>query len=265
MSESLFKRLGKALQSYTILVATAAVVGTTPVAAQGIERGASDILTAMSDNLKSMATLRADYDTDHEIIDLSGRKIQYSASGSIALDRAKGFRMSRKGPFADADVIFDGEKIFLYGKALNVYAEIASPGPAIEDATEEFRISTGIDAPGADLLASDPYSLLIEGAVDGIVVGTAFVNGVECDHLAFRTDTVDWQIWVSKGPKPVPMKYVITTKWLTGAPQYSVRLSNWKNDGVDPAQFKFVPPATAKKVEQVYADVTGELTLEVAP
>jgi hypothetical protein len=97
---------------------------------------------------------------------------------------------------------------------------------------------------------------------EGAVVGSAFVGGVEADHLAFRTDLVDWQIWISKGDKPLPLKYVITTKWVTGAPEYSLRLTNWKTDGVDAAQFAFNPPADAKKIDQVHADLTGELSLK---
>lgn len=145
---------------------------------------------------------------------------------------------------------------------LNVYAQIESPGSSVEEALEELRASTGLDAPGADLLAGDPYAILTDGVTQGDVVGSAFVGGVECDHLAFRTDMVDWQIWISKGDMPLPLKYVITTKWVTGAPEYSLRLGNWKTEGAEAAEFAFTPPADARKVERVYADVTGELSLE---
>lgn len=257
------KRLGATRRQCVLPLAVMAAVAAYPAAAQDrIDPEADKILAVMSETLKGMSTLSADYDADHEIINLAGQKIQYSASGSIALDRAKGFSMTRKGPFADAEVIFDGKTISLYGKALNVYAQLDSPGPSVEDATEEFRAATGLDAPGADLLASDPYAVLTEGVTEGVVVGSAFVGGIACDHLAFRTDTVDWQIWISKGEKPLPLKYVITTKWVTGAPEYSLRLTNWNTGGIDPAQFAFTPPADARKVEQVYADVTGELSLE---
>lgn len=227
-----------------------------------IDSEANKILSAMTANLKALPALSVDYDADHEIVTLEGQKIQYSASGSIALDRTKGFRVTRKGPFADVEVVFDGKTISLDGKGMNVYTQIESPGPSIEEATEEFRASTGLDAPGADLLASDPYAVLTEGATEGTVIGSAFVGGVECDHLAFRTDVVDWQIWISKGDKPLPLKYVITTKWVTGAPEYSLRLSNWKTDGIDAAQFAFSPSKGAKKLEQVKADIIGELSLE---
>jgi hypothetical protein len=234
-----------------------------PAAAQDkIDPAAEKILAAMSENLKVTPTLSVEYDADTEIVDLAGQKIQYSASGSLALDRAKGLRVTRKGPFADAEVIFDGKIISLYGKALNVYARMDSPGPSIEEATEEFRAATGLDVPGADLLASDPYAVLTDGVTEGSVVGSAFVGGVECDHLAFRTDIVDWQIWISKGEKPLPLKYVITTKWVTGAPEYTLRLTDWKTDGVDPAQFTFTPPADAREVKEVHADATGEFSLD---
>ncbi|MGF6177168.1 DUF2092 domain-containing protein [Ensifer sp. 4252] len=248
---------------FTGMLVVAGSVMAWPVSAQDrIEPEADRIMAAMSENLKSMPTLSVDYDADQEVVNLEGQKIQYSASGSIALDRAKGFRMRRMGPFAQAEVIFDGNTISLHDKILNVYAQLQSPGHGVEDATEELRAATGLDAPGADLLASDPYTVLTDGVTVGTVVGSAFVNGVECDHLAFRTDIVDWQIWISKGSKPLPLKYVITTKWTTGAPQYSLRLSNWKSDEIEAARFKFTPPAAANKLEHVHADVTGELSLE---
>jgi hypothetical protein len=238
-------------------------VASLPASAQdAIAPDADRILTAMTDNLKAQPMLSADYDADHEIVDLAGQKIEYSASGSIALERGKGFRVTRRGPFADVELTFDGKTVSLYGKGMNVYAQLESPGPSVEEAVEELRASTGLDAPGADLIASDPYTLLTDGATEGSVVGSAFVGGVECDHLAFRTDIVDWQIWISRGENPLPLKYVITTKWVTGAPEYSLRLSNWKTEGVDATRFAFTPPTGVRKLDQVHADVTGELSLE---
>lgn len=263
MSGFKLKWAGATWRPYTLVI-VAAVCATASVAAaqEAVDAEAARLLAAMSNNLKSMPTLSASYDADQEIIDLKGQKIQYSASGTMALDRSKGFRMTRKGPFADAEVIFDGKTISLHGKGLNVYAQLESPGASIDDATEELRASTGLDAPGADLLASDPYAVLTDGVTSGTVVGSAFVGGVESDHLAFRTDAVDWQIWISKGSNPLPLKYVITTKWVTGAPQYALRLSNWKSDGVDAAQFNFTPPAGARKLDSVNADVIGDMSLE---
>ena len=138
---------------------------------------------------------------------------------------------------------FDGKTISVHGKKANVYGQLESRGPTIDDAVEEVRAATGFDASGADLFAADPYAVLTEDATKGVYVGTGLVGGVECDHLAFRNPRVDWQIWVQKGEQPLPLKYVITTKWITGAPQYSLRLSDWNvAPQIDQAQFTFTVP-----------------------
>ena len=105
--------------------------------------------------------------------------------------------------------------------------------------------------------------MLTEDATKGVYVGTGPVGGIECDHLAFRNPRVDWQIWVQKGEQPLPLKYVITTKWITGAPQYSLRLSDWNvAPQIDQAQFTFTAPEGAKKLEEISADEIGELSAE---
>ncbi|NNU47597.1 DUF2092 domain-containing protein [Rhizobium sp. WYCCWR 11279] len=241
---------------------TVALSAAPALSQSAIDPDADAILHAMADKLKGMASFSAEYDTDHEIVDRQGQKLQYSASGTIAVSRPSGLRVTRIGPYSDTEVVFDGKVVSLYGKALNAYAQIDSPGPSIDEAVDEFRMSTGLDAVGADLLAADPYPLLMDGVVSGSLVGTSFVGGVECDHLAFRNDRVDWQIWISADDRKLPLKYVITTKWVTGAPQYTLRLRDWNTDKVDDKQFSFTPPADAKKLDAVYSDAVGDLVLE---
>lgn len=253
------------LRSAILLVASALLLGSagTPVAAGTIEADAEKILRAMTGHLAGLKAFTATYDVDNEMVDVGGQKLQFSGSGTIAVERPGKLHVTRKGAFADAELIFDGGKISIVGKAINAYAQIESPGPTIDEAVEELRAATGLDAAGADLIAADPYAVLTEDVTEGIHVGTGFVGGVECEHLAFRNPRVDWQIWISKGEQPLPMKYVVTTKWVTGAPQFTLRLSDWNAAPQFVAgQFAFAPPPGARKLEGVQADAIGELTLE---
>ncbi len=60
----------------------------------------------------------------------------------------------------------------------------------------------------------------------------------------------DWQIWIESGARPVPRKYVITSKTLAGAPQYTLRIKDWKTDAVaDADTFVFKPPSGVTKVD----------------
>jgi hypothetical protein len=70
------------------------------------------------------------------------------------------------------------------------------------------------------------------------------VEGVECEHLAFRNTDTDWQIWIEAGERPVPRKYVITSKTVAAAPQYTLRIRDWKSGvSINPEAFKYTPPA----------------------
>jgi hypothetical protein len=80
-------------------------------------------------------------------------------------------------------------------------------------------------------------------------IGRSVIDGVECEHLAFRNFDTDWQLWVEVGERPIPRKLVITSKTMSNAPQYTLRIKDWKT-GVKPAQdaFAFAPPAGAEKL-----------------
>ena len=115
----------------------------------------------------------------------------------------------------------------------------------------------------SNLLFTDSYTGLIEGVMSGSYIGTGFVNGVECHHLAFRQAKVDWQLWVQTGDSSLPMKYIITSKWVTGAPQYSVRFQDWNTKPeISADRFVFLPPEGAKKLDEIPIDEMGELMLE---
>ena len=57
------------------------------------------------------------------------------------------------------------------------------------------------------------------------------IRGIECDHLAFRTKEVDWQIWIAQGARPYPCRYVITSKKVRGSPEYTLDIRAWKTGG----------------------------------
>jgi hypothetical protein len=104
--------------------------------------------------------------------------------------------------------------------------------------------------PGTDLLLTNTYDELMSNVVQAQHIGQGVVDGVECEHLAFRGPDIDWQIWIESGARPLPRKYVITSKAVTGAPQYTLRIRDWKTDGVADAEaFVFKPPAGVTKVD----------------
>ena len=198
-------------------------------------------------------------DVDLDFIDTAGQKLQLSSSGNIVLARPASYYAKRSGPFGSFELFIDGKTSTLYSQQRGAYFQVATPG-AIEVAIDALRVETGLELSGADLLYADAYAGLVTDVTSGAHYGTAYVDGVECFHLAFRAAKVDWQIWIQTGAKPLPMKYVITTKWMTGAPEYSVRFSDWNTQPAIPAgRFGFVPPAGVQRLESLQVNEIGEV------
>lgn len=229
--------------------------------AGGVDPEADKILKSMSVYLGSLPAFSTNADVDTEIIDLEGQKLQLSSSARIVIERPGKLYVRRQGVVADAELIFDGKTLTVYGEEHKVYFQKENPG-TVEDLIEALDAGIGLDAPAADLMYADPYPGLVSGVTSGAYLGTAFVEGVECHHLAFRQAKVDWQIWVKVGDEPLPMKYIVTTKWLTGAPQYSARFRDWDTKPqIEATQFIFSAPEGAKRLTEISVDELGEPVL----
>lgn len=229
-------------------------------AAEGINPDADRILQSMSSYLGATKAFSVNADIDLEIVSHTGQKLQLSSLGTIVMERPAKFYVQRKGVVSDAELIFDGKTLTMHAKNLNMYAQTEVPG-TIDDAMLAYESKTGLPAPGADLFFADSYAILSTGVKSGVYIGIAYVNGVECHHLAFREDNVDWQLWVQVGDEPLPMKYVITSKWHTAAPQYEIRLRDWDTSPqFKDGQFTFSVPKEARRLETIPVNEMGEFT-----
>ena len=94
-------------------------------------------------------------------------------------------------------MVFDGKALTLLGKKPNLYAQIEAPG-TIDKLVDVLRNKYHRPVPAADLLMADPYEELMPHVTDAKDLGSGITHSVECDHLAFRTKEVDWQIWIAQ-------------------------------------------------------------------
>ncbi len=212
------------------------------------DNGADKILKSMSDYLAAQKVISVAYDSGVEVITPQLLKIQFNSSGTVLMKRPDELRATRTGGYADVEMFFDGKTLTVYGKNLNGYATLKASG-SIDDLIDTLR-SRGWALPGADLLVGDIFKTMTAEAIESKHIGRGVINGVECEHLAFRGQDVDWQIWVEVGDKPIPRKLVITSKSVGGAPQYTLLINGWKTDvATDRADFEFTPPQGATELD----------------
>ena len=209
---------------------------------------AAKVLKAMSDYTAGQNSISATFDSDIEVITPDLQKIQFTSSGQLKLSRPDKLRIRRTGGYADVEMVYDGKTLSLYGNNAKSYVQADAPG-TVDQLIDTLQAKAGAAMPGTDLLLSKSYDELMTGVTDSKHIGQGVVDGVECEHLAFRGADTDWQIWIETGARPVPRKYVITSKTLAGAPQYTLRIKDWKTDAIaDADAFVFKPPADTTKV-----------------
>jgi hypothetical protein len=243
------------------VIATMALVlacAVAPARAAEIDPDADQILRQMSDYLTGLGAFSVTTDASTEVVLRNGQKVQLNASGSGVFDRQRGFRFRRQGAIADVELTFDGRNLTLYAGKANGYLTIQVEG-GNDAALDEVRAAFGIEAAGgADLLYSNAYEGLLYEVESGAYYGETWVGGVRAHHLAYRAAEIDWQLWVQAEGNPLPLKYVITNKWMTGAPQFTVQMREWDTTvTVSEADVTFTAPEGAQALDAAEFDALG--------
>lgn len=215
----------------------------------GISPDAQRLLKASTDFLAKQQRFSVDTRITLEIVLKSEQKIEFNHTARQSVQRPNKLRAERTGDLVNQVFVYDGKSLTLYNPQDKVYAQVAAPD-TLEGMLDFARTKLDIVAPAGDLLYKDAYDILLDGVTEGFVVGKAVIEGVRCDHLAFRAPHVDLQVWVQEGAQPLPRRFVITTRDLPNAPQFAVTVTKWNLKPDFGAQtFSFTPPAGAKRVD----------------
>lgn len=225
------------------------VGGTLPISTLAVEENTAELmLKQMSSYIGSQKTIELSFDSSIEVITPQLEKIQFTNSGSARLQRPNKMHTHRYGSYADVNMYFDGSTVSIYGSHVNKYAQFDAPG-SVDDLLHALREGHGVSLPGSDLLLNDSYSLLIADVIEAKYIGQGVINGIACEHLAFRNTDTDWQVWIQAGDTPIPRKFVVTSKTMASGPQYTVVIKKWKTGGeLKPDIFIFTPPKGAGKI-----------------
>ena len=242
-----------------LLVALVSSAQTAPAEEQPqIDPKATALLKKTADYLSSAKAFSVRMSFTDEVVLLNGQKIGTEAGSQVSLRRPDRFRTIRHGVQENLDFYYDGKTIAFFEKGPNLYAMAPAPS-TLDGMMDTLREKYDVDIPGSDLFYTDAFTGMMDDVTEASYIGLEDVGGVSAHHLAFRKSDVDWQLWVRDGDMPVPVKYVITTKWITAAPSYSVLFTDWNmTPKFDNATFDFVPPTGARKIDFARpADVPG--------
>ncbi len=207
------------------------------------------ILMDMAGFLSGAQSFSVNIRSGYDAVQASGQKIEFGAVRRVTVKRPDRLRIEVEQSDGDRNlVLFDGKDITVSSISQNVYAQAARPGD-LDGAIAYFIKDLNMRLPLAVLLVSRLPAEL-ETRVQTIdYVEETNILGVRAHHLAARTETVDFQVWVSDGEQPLPLRAVLTYKAEDGQPQFWAQFSDWNlSPAVTDATFTFTPPEGASKI-----------------
>jgi hypothetical protein len=206
-------------------------------------------LQRMADFLSRAQRFSVTAEIGFDVVQSTGEKLEFGETREIVIrrpDRARIDITKRDG--ATSGFRFDGQEIAVFNTRENVYATAAKPG-TLDQAISYFLNDLDMRFPLAELFSTQLAEMLATRVHTAYNVGQERIMGVPCEHVAFRGDQADVQLWVAQGDQPLPHRLVITYTAAEGQPQFWAQFSNWNlSPDVPDAQFAFTPPAGAAKI-----------------
>lgn len=231
------------------LVVAATALGGSPAAAQQavMDTSAMNALRRMGDYLGRLTEMQVTATISKEDVLTDGQKVQTSFTADMVAVRPNRLRVAVDGDRQQRLLLYDGKTFTVYAPKLKYYASAPAPASIIQLAdTVEDRFN--MELPLVDLFRwGTPQAswLDIRSARD---LGPSAVEGVTCQHYAFRQDGLDWEVWIQNGEHPLPRKVVLNTLTDDARPQYTATYAWNLAPSYSNESFTFVAPPDANAI-----------------
>lgn len=210
---------------------------------------ARQLLDSMAQHLSGANEFKVELLAGYEVVQESGQKIEFAERRVVSVSRPD--RLKAEGVRSDghqAMALFDGKQITLYDAAANVYAT-APQKAGVDESVVHFVRNLRMRLPLAVLVLKRLPDELARRVQSVDYVEKTGIYGVPTHHIAGRTATVDFEMWIVEGDKPVLLRIALTYPELEGQPRFWADFSNWNfSPNFPPGTFAFDPPPGAKSL-----------------
>jgi hypothetical protein len=239
--------------SGTIGRTDAAGTGATPVAAPDASGSevlrdpeAIKALERMGDYLRTLKAFQVRSETNRDEVLDDGQNVEFDGVADMIVQRPNRLRADVTSDKQQRLYFYNGSTLSIWARRVNYYATVPAP-PTIRELVDTLSDKYDIELPLADLFYwSDRAST--SGITTATNLGASQIGGVTCEHLAFRQEDVDWEVWIQQGDYPLPRKIVIRTLTDEARPRFAAVLTWNLAPSFNDAAFTFVPPTDARRI-----------------
>lgn len=182
------------------------------------------MIREMSKNLSALQAFSYTADERREVA-AGGAKTTKHLTRQVIIRRPNAATFRGSGDSGDTAAWYDGKQLTMVSAKAKAWARGPMP-PTLDEALDFLSVEYAAHVPSADLLYSSPYDALMTKDTVGGWVDVQKVGERSCDHLAYRQEIVDWELWLSENGR-VPCQFKITYKTEPGQPTTIVTYSNF--------------------------------------
>lgn len=206
-------------------------------------------LMAMAELLAGLDKFSFEMRAGYDVLQASGQMIEFGEHRQVSVQRPNRARIEQQASDGSRElVLFDGKYITVFDADSDVYAHTPQPED-LDTAIMYLLRDLKMRLPLAPLLLTTFPKELQRHLLEVELVEATDILGVTADHIAARTDEVDFQVWIARGKRAWPLRIVITYRQLEEYPQFWADLSEWDAAAkFDKLSFTFEPPADATRI-----------------
>jgi hypothetical protein len=224
-----------------------------PPAQPAVDPAAVAALTRMSAYLRTLQSFEVHATTTmDQVLTDTEQKVQFAGNGIYRIRRPNAFYLESNTDRRQRQFYYDGTTFTIFSPRMDVYAQ--RPAPAtIREMVTEMEERYAIPVPLSDLFYWGSEDLDTDFELAS-VIGFARMANQDADQYAFRQGDIDWQIWIARGDRPLPLKVVVTTRSDPAQPQFTSELAWNTNASFSPATFAFRAPNGAHQIQIAEAE-----------
>lgn len=229
---------------------TSTAATATAPAANAVDPAAVQAVTSMANYLQSLQRFSVMVDLTGERVLTDGQKLMHAAEADIQVMRPNRVAVQTATASNRRNLYYNGSKVTLQYPDSNYYSSVDYTG-TVGDLIGRLRTNYGVEFPASDLFLLGTPAAPLNNLTSAMNAGQALIDDVVANQYAFRQPGMDWQIWISTGANPLPLKLVITDLTDDARPQ-SVTHFSWNlRPTFNNSAFTYVPRSGAKAVDMV--------------
>jgi hypothetical protein len=224
-----------------------------PKPASEIDPRATELLERMRQYLTTLKAFTVNAETTRDELVHGDFKLQKADRAHVVVKMPNRMRAEVLGDAGRRLFVYDGQTLALEtanGKTKGGSAHFAIvPAPqTLRETLDSALEHHGVELPLADMLYAATGGRMADQLTAAGDIGPSQVAGIACEHLAFRTKAVDWQVCIEQGERPLPRKLVVTTRGSPSALQSSTVLDWDLKAPISDGAFTFKPSEGATRI-----------------